>query len=82
MSLRVAVALLLACRAAAFAPSVLKGSTARRSDSTVAHAMQNEWKKKGPLESAGGPGNVLAAATVPVQFKVRRSAVSCRPASF
>jgi hypothetical protein len=34
--------------------------------------MQNEWKKKGPLESAGGPGNVLAAATVPVQFKVRR----------
>jgi len=50
-------------------PSVLKGR-GTRSDTVVTQAMQNEWKKKGPMESAGGPGNVMAAATVPVQFKV------------
>ena len=71
-AIRITTMLLLLRCSVAFIPTVLKGLGTSRSESVVAHAMQNEWKKKGPMESAGGPGNVMAAATVPVQFKVKR----------
>lgn len=69
-TIRVITTLLLLHCSVAFMPTALKGRGNSRIDIVVSQAMQNQWKKKGPMESAGGPGNVMAAATVPVQFKV------------